>query len=248
MKKGEMTILKEIKEVKWTKIIMFYGIILIGTFFARKLPNLINLLLKQVTDIPFSFNYNHGFVALVVALLFYKFGREKQEITLLGNKKFKSILFPIVLFVCYSIYGMKNNYGVDKHLWAFVICAFAFIYNLMEEYAWRGYLIEGLGKVSFVLKSIISGIFWGVWHLLIFNNFDQYGGFWIFLVFCLVFSFILTFAVTRTKSIIVAGSIHAFIIQTNIVALICFMIFIILLLTWNKKINNNAQTINISSV
>ncbi len=239
-----MKILNEIREVKWLKILLFYGIILIGTYFARKLPNLLNLLLVRITDIQFTFNFNHGFVALIVTLLFYKFKIEKQEITLLGNNKLKSILFPIVLIVCYSMYGINNNQGVDKHLWAFIFSSSAFIYNLMEEYAWRGYLIDSLEKVNFVLKSVISGIFWGVWHLLIFSNFDQFGGFWIFLAFCLVFSFILTFAVIRTKSIIVAGAIHGFIIQTNIIALICFIFFMLLLLTYNKKlIKKNNETI-----
>lgn len=230
-----MNLSKQIKETNWLKISLFYGIILVGTYLARKLPNLLNLLLEQITDIPFSFNYNHGFVTLIVALLFYRFGGIKQEITLLGNNKIKSLLFPIALFVCYSTFGINNNHGVDKHLWALIFCSFAFIYNLMEEYAWRGYLIDSLGKVNYVLKSVISGIFWSIWHLLIFNNFDQYGGFWIFFAFCILFSFILTFAVLRTKSIIVAGAIHAFIIQTNVSALICFIIFALLLLTWNTK-------------
>ena len=238
-----MKFMKGIYEVKWMKILLFYGIILAGTYFARKLPNLLNLILERITDIPFTFNYNHGFVVLIVSILFYRFNVEKQKITLLGDKKLKSIIFPIVLLVCYSTYGMNNNYGVDKHLWAFTFSFSAFIYNLMEEYAWRGYLIESLEKVDFVIKSVISGLFWSVWHLLIFSNFDQYGGFWIFLAFCLLFSFILTFAVLRTKSIIVAGAIHAFIIQTNIVALICFTIFMLLLLTWDKKLikkNNDS--------
>lgn len=229
-----MKILNEIKKVKWLYILFYYSIILIGTYFARKLPNLIRLFLAEISDIPFTFNYNHGFVVLLVSLIFYKFRKVKQEITLLGNREYKSVLFPIVLFSCYSVYGMNNNNGVDIHLWAFIFCLSAFIYNLMEEYAWRGYLIENLGMVNFILKSVISGVFWAVWHLLIFSNFDQYGGFWIFLAFCIVFSFILTFAVLRTKSIIVAGAIHAFIIQINIVALICFIIFMILLLTWDK--------------
>lgn len=232
---------KQIKETNWLKILLFYGIVLIGTYLARKLPNLLNLLLEQITDIPFSFNYNHGFVTLIVALLFYKFGGVKQEITLLGNNKIKSLLFPIILFVCYSAYGMNNNHGVDRHLWALIFCSFAFIYNLMEEYAWRGYLIDSLGKMNYVLKSIISGIFWSIWHLLIFSNFDQYNGFGIFFMFCILFSFILTFAVLRTKSIIVAGAIHTFIIQINTSALICFIVFMLLLLTWNKKLTKNSN-------
>lgn len=238
-----MDLSKQIKKTNWLKISLFYGIILVSTYLARKLPNLLNLLLEQITDIPFSFNYNHGFVTLIVAVLFYKLGEVKQEITLLGNNKIKSLLFPIILLICYSTYGINNNHGIDKHLWALIFCSFAFIYNLMEEYAWRGYLIDSLGKVNYVLKSVVSGIFWSIWHLLIFNNFDQYGGFGIFFGFCILFSFILTFAVLRTKSIVVAGAIHAFIIQTNISALICFIIFMVLLLTWNKKLikENNVS-------
>lgn len=240
-----MNLAEQIKETNWLKISFFYGIILLGTYLARKLHNLLNLILEQITDIPFSFNYNHGFVTLIIALLFYKFGGVKQEITLFGNNKIKSLLFPIILFASYSIYGINNDHGVDKHLWAFMFCSFAFIYNLMEEYTWRGYLIDSLGKVNYVLKSVISGIFWSIWHLLIFKNFDQYGGFLIFFVFCILFSFILTFAALRTKSIIVVGSIHAYIIQTNISALTCFIIFILLLITWNNKIlkrSNNSYS------
>ena len=82
-----MNLSKQIKEINWLKISLFYGIILIGTYLARKLPNLLNLILEQITDTPFSFNFNHGFVTLIVALLFYKFGGLKQEITLFGNNK-----------------------------------------------------------------------------------------------------------------------------------------------------------------
>lgn len=231
-----MKISEPIKGINWLRILLFYGSILIGTYFARKLPNLLKLVLEQITDISFSFNWNHGLITLIVSLLFYKFSNVKQEITLLGNNKIRSLLFPVVLFICYSAYGINNNHGIDKHLWALIFCSFSFIYNIMEEYAWRAYLIESLDNVSCVLKSIISGVFWCIWHLLIFNNFDQFGGFWGFFAFCILFSFILTFASLRTKSIIVVATIHAFIIQINIVALICFIIFMLLLLSWNIKV------------
>lgn len=161
----------QIKETNWLKILFFYGVILIGTYLARKLPNILNLFLEQITDIPFSFNYNHGFVTLIVAVLFYRFGDVKQRITLLGNNKIKSLLFPIILFVCYSAFGINNSHGVDKHFWAFIFCLFAFIYNLMEEYAWRGYLIDSLVKLNYALKSIISGIFL---EYLAFIDFQQF--------------------------------------------------------------------------
>lgn len=241
-----MNLFDHIKRINWLRILSFYGIILLGTYFARKLPNLLNLFLEQVSDIPFSFNYNHGFITLIVSILFYRFSKVEQEITLLGNKKMKSLLFPIILFCCYSVNGMNNGEDINRHVWAFVICFFALIYNIMEEYAWRGYLIESLGKVNYMIKSLVSGIFWSIWHLLIFSNFEQYGGFWVFFAFCIIFAFILTYAVSRTKSILVAATIHAFIIQINIAAFICFVIFVLLVLTWNKRLIISKKTVNSS--
>lgn len=229
-----MNVTQQLKAVNWLKILLFYALVLAATFGARQLPNLLQLLLEQVSDIPFSVNYNHGIVTLLAALLFYRFGGIQKEISLLGNKKGRSILFPVILLAVYSIYGIANYNGVNEHLWALMICSLALGYNIMEEFAWRGFLIDGLGKTNYVIKSILSGIFWGFWHLLIFENFDQFGGFGMFFVFCVVFSFLLTFAVLRTKSVLVAAAIHAFMIQMNSAAIICFVLFALLLLTWNK--------------
>ena len=104
----------------------------------------------------------------------------------------------------------------------------------MEEYTWRGYLIENLGKLNLIIKGLISGIFWAVWHVFIFNDFEQYGGFYLFLIFCIVFSILLTFSVLKTKSLIVPATIHTLLIKTNIVTLICLIVFLIILTTWNK--------------
>lgn len=229
-----MKLQQQVHKVKWLHISLFYATVLAATFLARRSPNILNILLQEVTDIPFSFNYNHGFATLLCAILFYKSARIKQKITLFGERPMQSLLFPLILFGCYSIYGIKNSNGVDPHLWALLFCGFAFIYNIMEEYAWRGFLADALSPLNFVLKSIISGLLWAFWHLLVFNDFEQYGGFGAFLIFCIAFSFILTFAVQRTRSVIVAASIHTFIIQMNMAALICFIAFILLLAIWGK--------------
>lgn len=223
------------KSVRWKNIFLFYGIVLLGTYGVRKLPNLLQLVLAQITDIPFSFNYNHGIFIAIIAWLFYKKTKVKQEITLLGDHTLKALLFPVILLSAYTITGINNNNGIDRHSWALLFCSMALVYNIMEEYAWRGYLVEALGKLPYVIRSLVSGIFWAIWHLVVFKDFEQYGGFIMFLLFCIVFSFILTFAVQRTKSILVAAAIHAFIIQLNVTALICLAIFLVLLFTWNNK-------------
>jgi len=228
--------LKEsIKSIRWKNVLLFYGIVLVGTYGVRKLPNLLQLALTQITDIHFSFNYNHGIFIALIAWLFYKKSNVQQSITLLGYQPLKALLFPVVLLSAYSITGINNDNGIDKHSWAFLFCGLALLYNLMEEYAWRGYLVDAIGKLPYVLKSLISGITWAIWHLVVFKDFEQYGGFGMFLLFCIVFSYILTFAVQRTKSILVAASLHAFIIQMNVSALICLGIFLALLFTWKSK-------------
>lgn len=232
--------MNELKKVNWLKIISFYIVILITTFLARKLPNLLQLFFQNFTEIHLPWNFNHGFAILIVTILFYKFySSKKSEITFLGNNKIKSLIFPIALFTGYTIYGIKNDQGINEHLWAFIFCSFTIIYNLMEEYTWRGYLIENLNNVNLIFKSLISGIFWAVWHLLIFSDFEQYGGFGIFLIFCIIFSLLLTFSIEKTKALIVPASIHSLLIRNNIVTLICLIIYLIVLFTWNKKIKSN---------
>ncbi|MBL7711103.1 MAG: CPBP family intramembrane metalloprotease [Chitinophagaceae bacterium] len=240
-----MNLLKQLKGASWFSILAFYAVILCGTYFARRQTNLLQLLLRQISDIPFSFNYNHGIVTLLASLLFYRLSRKKQQITLWGNAPVKSLLFPLVLFSCYTTAGISNRHGINPQLWALIFCALAFLYNIMEEYAWRGYLLERMAQTNYVVKSIVSAVLWSAWHLLVFNNFDQYGGFAVFFVFCLAFSFLLTFAVLRTQAIVVAASLHTFIIQTNSTALVCLLIFLLLLLGWNhlpyKSLNNGQR-------
>lgn len=229
-----MKLLHDIKKVNWLRILFFYGLILAATYFSRKLPNLLTLLLSQFSDLHFTWNYNHGIVITFISFLFYKFSSIKQEITFLGNNTLKTLAFPVILFIGYSVYGMNNDNGINKHLWAFIFCAFMLIYNIMEEYTWRGYFTESLGNINMLIKGFISGIFWAFWHFLIFNDFKQYGGFGVFLAFCIVFSVILTFSVSKSKAILVPATIHTLLVSTNMVTLICFALFALILFTWDK--------------
>ena len=123
---------------------------------------------------------------------------------------------------------------MNNHLCAAIFISVTLLYDILEEYTWRGYLNDALGNIFWIIKSIITGIFWAVWHLLIFKDFDQFGGFGIFMLLCIVFSFVLTFSTIQTKSIIVPASIHALMAKTSLATLIIFVIIIALLFVWNK--------------
>jgi len=224
---------KALTQINWFRILFFYAAILGATYLSRLLPNVLQIFLGYFTDTFFPWNYNHGIAVLLVTFVFYRFSKQKSHFSLLGNKKLKSLVFPLLLFAGYTIYGISNHQGMDKHLWALMFCGFTLVYDLMEEYAWRGYLIDELGKLAWAIKALISGVVWAVWHLLIFTDFDQFGGFGIFLLLCIVFSFLLTFSVVRTQSILVAATLHALLIKTNIVTLVLLIVFLVMLLTWN---------------
>lgn len=233
----------QLKQVNWFRILLFYSLILIGTFFIRKLPNFFQLIFGGLVDFQLPWNMNHGLIILIVSLVFYKFSKVKKDVSLLGKEKYSTLIFPLILIVGYAMYGIENNYGINKHVWASIFISITLLYDIAEEYTWRGYLNDALGNTFWIIKSIITGIFWSVWHLFIFNDFSQFGGFGIFMLLCVIFSFVLTYSTIRTKSIIVPATIHALMAKTNLSTLIIFIIILVLLIVWNK-IFTKKQLVN----
>ena len=111
----------------------------------------------------------------------------------------------------------------------------------MEESFWRGYLNDLIKPKYLAIKYVITGILWSFWHLLIFEDFNQWGGFHIYLILSIIISFIIGYATTRTNSILVAASIHALLINKNLyVTIICFVIWGVMIWTWKKTAYNNG--------
>lgn len=218
----------------WYILLSFSATVLLATYFARRLPNVLQLLLERITDTRFSFNYNHGIAVAITALVFYRFSGTPRRSSLLGDRPVRSMMFPLVLLIVYAAVGISNNQGVDPHLYALAICGFALGYNVLEEeeLAWRGFLNDALRPAGYIFRSIAGGILWACWHLLVFRDFQQYGGFPVFLAFCVIFTFILTLALQRTKSILVAAAVHAFVIQVNIATIVVVVGFAAMLIFW----------------
>lgn len=235
----KMSFQEKLKQVNWIKISCFYGLVLLGTFLIRKLPNLLQLTFGKLVDFNLPWNMNHGLIVLILALLFYQFSGIKKNVSFFGNSV-KTIIFPIILFAGYGIIGIENDFGMNKHLWAIIFIAGTFVYDIMEEYAWRGYLNDALGNIFWMIKSVITGIFWAVWHIFIFNDFEQFGSFWMFMVLCIVFSFLLTYSTIRTKSIIAPASLHALMAKNNMATLIILVFIMTLLIFWNRIIKNRT--------
>jgi len=228
-----MNILEKSKRVNWKTIGVFYLLACGFTYVLIQVPNIIKEIWSGLFDFTPNFSWNHGIALFIFSLAAYGFFKVKRKTTFLGNKPYYSLLFALVFLVAYSIIGFSNDFGINQHLWAFIFCLSTLVYDIFEETAWRGFLNDSLRPIPIWLKGIITGILWSLWHILIFKNFDQFGGFHIFLVLSVFVSILMSYATERTNSILVASSIHALLILRDVkVTVICAIIWIVLLKIW----------------
>lgn len=71
-------------------------------------------------------------------------------------------LVPIVIL---TIMGIKNNTNTNNHFYGFMVSVASMSYCIMEEYGWRGYLMEELKSTPSFIKNILIASIWYVWHL-----------------------------------------------------------------------------------
>ena len=94
----------------------------------------------------------------------------KREIGLFGNKKTKSIIMMVIPIILLSILGVKNDFKIEYHIYGFISAIGTFIYCIMEEYGWRGYLQEELKILKPWKKYLLIGFIWYLWHLTFLRN------------------------------------------------------------------------------
>ncbi len=115
-----------------------------------------------------------------------------------------SLVFPVkVLEDGLSVATVLNIIGLSLAFGVTINCFFA----LGEELGFRGFLFKQLSNLSFISKTIVIGILWGVWHYPI--AYLGYGFSYspfletVFLMFYLIFlSYILNYILIKAKSII----------------------------------------------
>lgn len=238
-----MKLFKKLKNIKWINILLFYFLACSFTYLVLKFSNVLKIISINLFNFNIPFNWNHGIALLITSLFGYQAFKFQLKTSFFGNNLKKSILFSLIFLITYTLYGISNEYGINQHLWAFIFCLLTLIYNIFEETAWRGFLNDNLNSIPFWLKGIITGVFWGLWHLFVFENFNQFGGLHIFILLCIILSVIIACATDRTNSVLVAASIHALFCKTNYATLICASILIVLIVTWNNdyKINKRER-------
>ena len=104
------------------------------------------------------------FIAGLLGLFLLKKQR-KVGVSFFGTSTFKSLLMASIPTVLLIVIGVQNKYGINSHLFGLIATFGSFIYCIMEEYGWRGYLQEEFQFLKPLAKFLLIGFIWYAWHL-----------------------------------------------------------------------------------
>lgn len=101
--------------------------------------------------------------ALIAIYLLRK--KRKTDISFWGTSKIKGLLMAIIPILLLIIIGVKNDYGLNQHLYALIAISGSLVYCIMEEFGWRGYLQEEFKNLKAIIRYLLIGFIWYFWHL-----------------------------------------------------------------------------------
>ncbi len=153
-----------------------------------------------------------GIAAIICFFLFRK--SHHRTISFFGTSVLNSIAFYIVPILALAIAGVPGQ-GMNAHLFPLVFGLLGFISILGEELGWRGFLQDALRPLPELGKYMLIGIMWELWH---FTNRMGHGelvqivirvSIWVAAL--VLVSLIMGRATEKSKSVVVAVTLHAWI-------------------------------------
>jgi membrane protease YdiL (CAAX protease family) len=100
-------------------------------------------------------------IGVIVASLIFKM--KFRPMTLKGN--YKQILVPFSVYWLLPILLISAYAFLTKGSFPVLTVSMFFIYGLLEEIGWRGFLQQQLKGLPQIWNILIVGILWFIWHL-----------------------------------------------------------------------------------
>ncbi len=156
------------------RILLFYGIaITVSNLFRFDLFEL-NARLGEWSGLGYLIirNLLEGsgvFLGALVSIYLLKQARP-VGISFWGTSRKFVLLMAAVPLMLITTIGVRNNYGVNEHLFGAVATVAVLVYCVMEEYGWRGYLQQELTGLQQLTKYLVIGVLWYLWHLPFLEN------------------------------------------------------------------------------
>jgi hypothetical protein len=143
--------------------------------------------------------------ALIAIYLLRK--RRKIEISFWGTSKSKALLMTIIPILLLAIFGVKNDYGLNSHIYGCIAIMGSLIYCIMEEFGWRGYLQEEFKGIKPIKRYLLIGFIWYLWHLSFLTGTTLYENLF-FLGMLILGSWGIGQVVELTKSVLASACFH----------------------------------------
>lgn len=188
------------------------------------------------------------FVGALVGIALLRKER-KPVITFQGLLKNKNLLMLSIGILVLTIIGVTNDYHINKHIYGFLAAVITFLYCVMEEYGWRGYLQEELSSLKPLLKYILIGVLWYIWHLTFLKEVSLQDN--LFFLGMMIFgSWGIGKIADSTKSIIASACFHLIVqimmfnalfrngltgTQKGIALAVCVVLWVLILRKWEKE-------------
>jgi len=152
-----------------------------------------------------------GLAALLCYFIFRK--SITRKISLFGKKWVHSLLFFIVpwsvFFILNLFYPVSEQYAPKNFL---VLIPVSFVFTLVEELGWRGFLEDALKSIPRVWRWLFIGLMWEIWHLRFLwideNRITALLKTAPFLLVTIALSFLLGYSTERSKSLVVPITLH----------------------------------------
>lgn len=153
--------------VPWREIGVFY-VLAVGLSAPFRL-GWVNV--AELVPLPGGFSIFYGVLKAIgpVVAYFVVFqllkSKVPQEMSLTGRFPVGSVASLVVLPVCFTVLGMDNHFGIERHWFGLLYGLMLAAYALCEEYGWRGYLQPALSPLSTPVRVLLIGCLWYLWHL-----------------------------------------------------------------------------------
>ena len=233
-------------KVNWKAVIVYYVLacaISWPFFWWRDMENE-SFRAWQIPGILKSATYmwGPGLAAIICFFIFRK--THIRTISFGGTSWLYSLSFYWVPLLALAAAGAPNREGIPPHLFPLALGIMAVFTILGEELGWRGFLQDALRPLPRAYRYILIGVLWEAWH---FTNRTSQGSLQeillrvgLFTIFTIVLSFIMGEATDRSKSLIVAVTLHAWVnlvfelpqTSTYIIAALCVPFWAFLLYKW----------------
>ena len=174
------------------------------------------------------------------------------DVSFFGSSKVKSILMALVPTILLISIGVQNKYEINVHLYGLIAAFGSFIYCIMEEYGWRGYLQEEFKFLKPVIRFLLIGFIWYAWHLSLLTEATVLDNLF-FLGMLIMGSWGIGKVSELTNSILACSCFHLIVnifmynhffnnaftgYSKLIILIVCLLFWIVILIKWKKDLQH----------